>query len=127
LASAAERLRILRDSLDITQPQMALMAGVSQSAINRYEHGHAEAPYRVLVWYADYFDVSLDYILGRCDEPQGKLYCYRPEAVREKFNNQELWHEFVEMCFDPASSLNARLKEMILRLATEENSGLKTI
>lgn len=113
----AERLRSLREGLDIPQKKVAEMLGASQSAINRYENGQAEAPFKILLWYADYFDVSLDYIFGRTDQPQGKLYNYDPDAMRRKFYNQEDWQEFIEACFAPNSPMNAKLKEMMLKMA----------
>jgi transcriptional regulator with XRE-family HTH domain len=48
------------------------LTGTNQPNINRYENGHTVPPLDILLWYADYFDVSLDYIFGRTDEPQGK-------------------------------------------------------
>lgn len=36
-----------------------------------------------MLWYADFFDVSLDYIFGRTDKPQGKLYENQPKVVFE--------------------------------------------
>lgn len=59
------RLRMLRLSEGKTQIYIAEELGCTQSSVARYEHGEAEAPYRVLLWYADRFGVSLDYIFGR--------------------------------------------------------------
>ena len=83
---------------------MAELLDVTQPSINRYEHGKA-VPIEVLIGYADYFDVSMDYITCRCDEPQGKLYQARPPIS----DNPELG-KFIEMCFDPHSPMNGRLK-----------------
>ena len=58
--------------------------------------------------YADFFDVSLDYIFGRTDNPQGKLYNYQPQFMK---NGEEL-QELIEMCFDPKSPANAKLKKL---------------
>lgn len=46
-------------------------------SINRYENAQTEPPSKALLCYADYFDVSMDYIFGRTEHPQGKLYEYR--------------------------------------------------
>lgn len=78
-----------------------------QFAVNRYENSQSEVPSDILLWYADYFDVSLDYIYGRCDSPQGKLYDFQPKVWQDNAQMQA----FVEMCFDPSSPANARLKE----------------
>lgn len=107
------RLRTLRESVKLSQTKIAGMMELKQSSINRYENGQAEAPYRVLLWYADYFDVSLDYIFGRTDKPQGKLYDYKPKVENEGLK------QFIEMCFDPESPMNEKLKETLLRIVTE--------
>ena len=72
------------------------------------------------VKYADYFDVSMDYLYCRTDEPRGKLYDYKPQALKEKMEQSEEMREFIEMCFDPQAPVNKRLKEALLRIMTEE-------
>lgn len=42
---------------------------MSQNSISRYETGAHEADYKTLIALADYFDVSIDYMLGRTDIP----------------------------------------------------------
>ena len=44
--------------------------GLSQNSISRYETGEREADYRTLILFADYFNVSIDYLLERTDNPQ---------------------------------------------------------
>ncbi len=111
------RLKELRSSINISQTELARLANSNQSSINRYENGQAEAPNKILLWYAEYFDVSMDYIFGRTDQPQGKLYEYQPEKIKEKMANKQGWNEFVEACFEPGSPMNEKLKEMILKMA----------
>ncbi len=43
---------------------------MNQNSISRYETGLREADYNTLILFADYFDVSLDYLLGRTDNPK---------------------------------------------------------
>lgn len=89
------------------------------TAINRYEHSEAAINANALLKYANFFDVSADYILGRCDDPQGKKYDYQPEYLKDKLANSKEWREFVEMCFDPNSPISSRLKESLFQLAEE--------
>ena len=42
---------------------------MSQNSISRYETGKVEADYATLILFADYFHVSLDYLLERTDDP----------------------------------------------------------
>lgn len=108
-------LRSLRESVNLSQARMAKQLGIPQSNLNRYEHNNSATPLEVLIKYADYFDVSLDYILGRTENPQGKLY-----ACNLKLNPlQEDMRQFIEMCFDPASPMNARLKQALLSMMEE--------
>jgi len=74
----------------------------------------------VLLKYSDFFAVSADYILGHCDDPQGKKYAYQPEYLTNKLANSGEWRAFVEMCFDPGLSINNKLKEMIMQMAKDE-------
>lgn len=117
--TVGSRLRSLREGVGLTQKRMSELLKATQSSVNRYETGNAEAPYRVLSWYADYFDVSLDYIFGRTDEPRGKLYDYRPEALKEQTAKDEELRQFVDMCFDPSSPMSGRLKEVLVKMLKE--------
>ena len=114
----AQRLKGLRESVRLSQAKLAAnFEGVEQPAIFRYESGQSFPPYGVLMQYADFFDVSLDYIFGRTDNPQGKLYNFQPKV----WKNQTQMQELIEMCFDPNSPANAQLKETLLRLMGEQN------
>jgi len=115
LKEVAERLRSLRESVKLSQVKMAEIVGVKQSSLNRYELNQASPTFETLTRYADYFDVSMDYIFGRTDNPQGKLYEYKPKIQQ----NDPQMQKFVEMCFDPTSPMNARLKETILQMLGE--------
>lgn len=110
-----ERLRSLREGVKLSQAKIAAMIGSSQVSINRYESGAGSPPFTTMLWYADYFDVSLDYIFGRTDKPQGKLYEYRPKIGE---SSAEL-KQFIEMCFDPHSPMNDRLKQTLIEMLGE--------
>ncbi|BDH80609.1 helix-turn-helix domain-containing protein [Lactococcus lactis] len=64
----AERLKELRKEKGLTQSQLAIKFGVRQGAINKWESGKTEPNFEKLVMFADYFDVSTDYLLGRKNE-----------------------------------------------------------
>ena len=64
------RLKIIRRSKGYTQLKVALDLYLSQNSISRYETGEHEANYELLVRFADYYDVSIDYILYRTDNPK---------------------------------------------------------
>lgn len=110
-----KRLRTLRDSLSLSQAKLAELLGITQSSLNRYENGQSTPSVDLLRKYADFFDVSMDYIFARCDEPQGKLYYYQPKV----WKNATEMEQFVEMCFDPKSPYCNRMKESVLQMFTE--------
>jgi transcriptional regulator with XRE-family HTH domain len=64
------RLKELRKQRGITQLKMAMDLNMNQNTISRYENGEREAGYRELIMIADYFNVSIDYLLERSNEPK---------------------------------------------------------
>ena len=62
------RLKELRKANNISQLKLALDLGLNQNSISRYENGQREADYVLLIKIADYFNVSLDYLLERTDD-----------------------------------------------------------
>ena len=63
------RLKALREERKISQLKLAMDLGLNQNAVSRYESGAREADYKTLVRLADYFNVSVDYLLERTDDP----------------------------------------------------------
>ena len=62
------RLKYLRKMRKISQLRLALDLNMNQNTISRYENLEREADYETLIKFANYFDVSLDYLLGRTDK-----------------------------------------------------------
>ena len=62
------RLKALRKAKKISQLKLALDLNMNQNTISRYENMEREADYETLIRFADYFNVSLDYLLGRTNE-----------------------------------------------------------
>lgn len=117
LKTVSQRLRSLREGIGFSQVKLAKLFGVGQSSIFRYESGAASAPYHVLLQYADFFDVSLDYVYGRTDAPQGKFFESKP---RIEVSYPEL-EKFIEMCFEPNSPMNERLKDTLREMLKEQH------
>ncbi len=64
------RLKELRQKRKISQLKLAMDLGMNQNSISRYETEAREADYATLIRFADYFDVSIDYLLERTDNPK---------------------------------------------------------
>lgn len=61
------RIRDLREDRDLTQKELATYLGVHQTTYSDYERGNLDLPTSVLHKLADYYQTSIDYILGRTD------------------------------------------------------------
>ncbi len=61
------RLKQLRKERKISQLQLAFDLNMNQNTISRYENLERQADYDTLIRFADYFDVSIDYLLGRTE------------------------------------------------------------
>ena len=62
-----QRLRDLREDNDLKQSDIASLLRTTQPQYSRYENGDREIPIRHLITLADFYQVSIDYILGRTD------------------------------------------------------------
>jgi len=62
-----ERLKKLRQEKKIMQTALATVLGVENSTISLYEKGEINPTIKILVAIADYFNISLDYLIGRID------------------------------------------------------------
>ena len=60
-----QRLRDLREDHDLNQTEVAKMLGMSQTGYSKYETGENDIPTAVLIKLADFYDTSIDYLLGR--------------------------------------------------------------
>ena len=61
---------MLRKQRGISQLKLAMDLNMNQNSISRYENEERQADYQTLILFADYFDVSIDYLLGRTDNPK---------------------------------------------------------
>ena len=65
-----ERLKVLRKQSGATQKSVAEAIGVKEVSYQRFEYGTVRPSLDTLIALADYFQVSLDYLIGRSDNPQ---------------------------------------------------------
>ena len=63
------RLKELRKHKKISQLKLAMELNTSQNTISRYETGEREPGINELIKIADYFNVSIDYLVGRTNNP----------------------------------------------------------
>ena len=68
--SLAEALKRFRKQFKVTQKGAAEVSGVSERVYQSYEYGKVVPTVTILMALADFYDVSLDYLVGRSDDPQ---------------------------------------------------------
>ncbi|NBI18684.1 XRE family transcriptional regulator [Neglecta sp. X4] len=96
-----QNLKSLRQEKGYSQLEMAGELGIPQSTYQQYEAGINEPKFSTLIQIADYFDVSIDYLIGRT-------------------NVREPWDKAGDRVIAELSSLrNPRAKEAILALLRE--------
>lgn len=69
LAGLGHRLKTLRKAKGLKQTDMAELLGITDRSYQRYEYGKVNVPATTLNFFADFFGVSTDYLLGRSEEP----------------------------------------------------------
>ena len=62
-----QRIQDLRHDADISQKQISEILHISQRSYSHYETGSRNIPIEMLIRLADYYDISLDYLVGRTD------------------------------------------------------------
>ena len=62
------RIRDLREDMDLNQTQVAKMLSMSQTGYSKYETGENDIPTAVLIKLAEFYNTSVDYLLGLTDE-----------------------------------------------------------
>lgn len=62
------RIRELREDHDLTQTQIAKILNMSQTGYSQYEIGKNDIPTKILIALSNYYNTSVDYLLGITDE-----------------------------------------------------------
>lgn len=85
-----QRLRELRKGKNLTQNDMAKLLNITVQAYGAYERGRSQPDFDTLVKIADFFNVSIDYLLGRTNIPYSAN-----QFAEEKFNDPDLLEVFI--------------------------------
>lgn len=65
-----KHIRDLREDHDLSQAKLAKLLGMSQTGYSKYETGENDIPTAVLIKLADFYGVSIDYLLDQTDDPK---------------------------------------------------------
>lgn len=120
MATFGERLKDLRTKKHLTQSQLADALGVSKQAISQYENGiRTPKDYEQI---ADFFNVNLDYLLGRENKSVYYLDPETAEAAQQMHDNQEL-----KVLFDAARTASPEdlrtTYQMLMALKRKEHGS----
>ena len=102
-------LKRLRSEKKITQEQLGKAIGVSQQAVNSYENTETQPDFNTLVKIADYFNVTVDYLLGH--ESHNEL----PAEIRKYSFGQEeieLISEYLGLSFNQKKCINPMVEAL---------------
>lgn len=93
----SDRLRELRKSKKVTQKQMSEILNLkSDRTYRQYEAGEIEPPIAKVIVLADYFDVSVDYLLGRTDYPYVYTYEREEQLIGKARETISSFHKLLE-------------------------------
>jgi transcriptional regulator with XRE-family HTH domain len=103
-----ERLRRLREELNISQREFARRCGFSDSLISKYEKGESDPSSYFLKIMAEQLNVSTDYLVGLTDDPRGQAFSNElsanEQAVLDMYR-REGWTGIIRLGADKLSKL----------------------
>ena len=108
MSSFAEVFKNLRTSNGLTQDEMANILKISRSSIGMYEHAEREPSFEILESIADYFNVDIDYLIGRKETTE-----YIPVLGKKALTHSARAMEFISLF----NSLPEDKKDDLLRYA----------
>lgn len=107
----SERLRELRQNKGLSQSQLADVLNISKSAISMYELGKREPDLETLEGIADFFNVDINYLLGKED---GSMYYLDPEAAEIAQEVQQ--RPELKILFDASRKVSAGDLELVINM-----------
>ena len=100
------RIKQLRSKNGVRQVELANILGISQSTLSTWENGRYEPDIEAINRLADYFNVSVDYLLGRDVQPQ-KNSPAPPEESEADLARKKLYEKLDEWDIDQLEKLLA--------------------
>jgi transcriptional regulator with XRE-family HTH domain len=89
MMKCGDRIAYLREKRGLTQEELSHKLGISRASLSHYETNRREPDYETLRNIANYFDISLDYLLGRTNDPYSEL----DKDIRDFVDSLELSDE----------------------------------
>jgi len=139
MSNFAKRFKKMRKKKGLTQKELANKFNSDETAISKYENDHSTPDIKRIQEYADFFNVSVDYLLGRTDNPQNienndetnEKINHIKQAIEDNPQLAEYWEqvskrEQLQLMFDQAKDLpDEAIKDVIkimMRIDKEEGN-----
>lgn len=100
-------LKLLRTEKKMSQQELADALGISKSSINMYERGERQPNFEVLETIADFFNVDIDYLLGRTTKTTKII---NPNTIAAHFDGDEYTEEELDRIKEFAAFVRSNRK-----------------
>lgn len=90
------RIRDLREDMDLRQVDVAEATGIDQKTLSNYENGKTQSDARALIALADFFHVSIDYLVGRTDMPSLDAQSISDELLKVQMQLEKIKSELLK-------------------------------
>ena len=126
--SLGYKIFTLRENKEIGQKELAKLLHVSVSTISNYEHNIHQPALRTIIKIADYFNVSVDYLLNRTNYQYPMSYLEQP--LIDNYSCSDILNTVIHLSSSSKSTLMEQLdllslRDISIRLSTTSNSKIK--
>ena len=118
-----ERLKELRTSKNLTQTELAKVFGCNQTAIGKYERGELYPNFSLLIKLADFFEVSVDYLIGREDDFGNIMVSQSTDQAELSSSEKECLQLFSSLGIFEKDSILIQMRALVQ--STKDKKGIK--
>lgn len=118
-----QRIKIIREENQLSQIDFAKLFNVSNTTVSQWESGKRQPDYTALIKIADYFNVSVDYLLGRTNQRAEKTEQKQNINVDENIDVEKIFiaaHDESGKPVPATEGLKKLIKEVILEVRNEK-------
>jgi transcriptional regulator with XRE-family HTH domain len=102
-----ERLRILREAKALNQQGLAMKLNISRSSVSYYETGERTPDLEMLIQLSEFFDVSIDYLVGRSSIKRANLH------EEQNADDVNFYHDYLRLTPTQKSNVAAFVQGML--------------
>lgn len=119
MATLAERIKMLRKAAGLTQQSLGAQFGVAKNTISQYETGRNAPNDDIKIAMANFFGVSMDYLMGKTDQPAA-TDSHTPPVIADKISEAGLnmFHTYLDL----SAADQARVNDYVQVLSEWESA-----